>query len=45
MSESLEEMKDMNILDEKVTLTSSMTDDTHRDMDSLVDAIVESMNK
>ena len=45
MRECLEEMKDMNILDEKVTLTSSMTDDTHQDMDSLVDAIVESMNK
>ena len=43
MMKCLEEMKDMNILNEKVTLTSSMTDDNHIEMDSLVDSILESM--
>ena len=31
------------ILNEKVTLTSSMTEDNHIEMDSLVDAILDSM--
>ena len=43
MVQALEEMKDMNILNEKVTLTSSMTEDNHIEMDSLVDAILDSM--
>lgn len=45
MVQCLEEMKDMNILNEKVTLTSSMTDDNHVEMDSLVDAILDSMKE
>ena len=43
MVQALEEMKDMNILNEKVTLTSSMTEDNHIEMDSLVNAILDSM--
>lgn len=43
MTKCLEDMKDMNILNEKVTLTSSVTEGTEFEMDTMVDAILDSM--
>ena len=43
MREFLEGMRDMNILDDKVTLVSSMKEDNLTDMDILVDTVIESM--
>lgn len=46
MREFLEdEMKDMNILDEKLTLNSSMTEDNLPDLDALAESIVQSMQE
>lgn len=45
MVQALEEMKDMNILNEKVILTSSITEDNHVEMDSLVGAILCSLKE
>ncbi|MDD4691979.1 FprA family A-type flavoprotein [Eubacterium aggregans] len=43
MSEYLDAMKEMTILDDTVTLTSSLNDMVLPEMDTLADAIVESM--
>ena len=45
MRKCLESMKNMTILDEQVTITSSMTDSTEYEMDKMVESIVESMNQ
>lgn len=39
------ELKEINILDEKITLNSSMTEDNLPEMDALVESIIASMNK
>ncbi|MBS9775915.1 MAG: FprA family A-type flavoprotein [Fusobacterium sp.] len=39
------ELKNMNLLNEKVTMTSSMNDVNMDEMDNLVDALVESLKK
>ena len=41
--EFLEGMRDMTVLDDKVTLVSSMKEDNSTDMDILVDSVMESM--
>ncbi|MEG2419281.1 MAG: FprA family A-type flavoprotein, partial [Eubacterium sp.] len=43
MSELLDQMKEMTVLDDTVTLTSSLNDMVLPEMDTLADAIVESM--
>ena len=43
MREFLEGMSDMTVLDDKVTLVSSMKEDNITDMDILVDSVMESM--
>lgn len=43
MREFLESMRNMTVLDEKVTLTSSMTAEQINEMDTLVDSILNSM--
>ena len=43
MREFLENMRNMTVLDEKVTLTSSMTAEQINEMDTLVDSILNSM--
>lgn len=43
MCEFLEGMRDMTVLDDKVTLVSSMKEDNITDMDILVDSVMESM--
>jgi len=43
MREFLEGMRDMTVLDDKVTLVSSMKEDNITDMDILVDSVMESM--
>ena len=43
MREFLEGMRDMTVLDDKVTLVSSMKEDNLTDMDILVDTVIESM--
>ena len=43
MREFLENMRNMTVLDEKVTLTSSMTAEQIGEMDTLVDSIINSM--
>lgn len=43
MREFLENMRNMTVLDEKVTLTSSMTAEQIGEMDTLVDSILNSM--
>ena len=43
MREFLENMRNMTVLDEKVSLTSSMTAEQLNEMDSLVDSILNSM--
>ena len=45
MRKCLESMKNMTILDEQVTITSSMTDGTEYEMDKMVESIVESINQ
>ena len=46
MREFLEdEMKDMNLLDEKLTLNSSMNEDNLPDLDALAESIVQSMKE
>ena len=39
-----EEMKEMTILDEQVTMASSLNEGNMADMDALADRIIESMN-
>ena len=45
MGDFLGGMKKMNILDDKLSLVSSMKEDNVVDMDALVDSVIESMNK
>ena len=45
MAGCINEMKNMNILEDKLSLVSSMKEDNAVDMDGLVDGIIESMNK
>ena len=45
MGEFLDGMKEMNILDDKISLVSSMKEDNVVDMDALVEGVIESMNK
>ena len=45
MGEFLDGMKGMNILDDKMSLVSSMKEDNVVDMDALVESVIESMNK
>lgn len=40
-----DEMKDMNVLDEKLTLNSSMNEDNLSDLDALAESIVRSMKE
>lgn len=43
MGEFLDNLKGMNVLDEKVTLMSAMTEDTEISMNALADSLIESM--
>ncbi|GAA0772816.1 FprA family A-type flavoprotein [Clostridium subterminale] len=43
MSEFLEEMREMTVLEEKVTLVSSMNEGNVTDMDTIVEGVIESM--
>lgn len=43
MSEFLEEMKEMTVLEDKVTLVSSMNEGNVTDMDTIVEGVIESM--
>ncbi|GAA0085874.1 FprA family A-type flavoprotein [Clostridium sp. CTA-7] len=43
MSEFLDGMKEMTVLEDKVSLVSSMNEDNDIDMDSLVESVIESM--
>ncbi|WP_129701977.1 FprA family A-type flavoprotein [Anaerostipes caccae] len=45
MREFIDDMREMDILDEQVTLMSSMTEDNGSDMDSLADGLIESMKQ
>ena len=45
MREALEEMRDMTILDEQVTLTSALNETNDDEMDNMVESIVGSINK
>ncbi len=45
MSQCMDELKDMNVLNERVTLTSSLNESGEVEMDNVVDAILESMKK
>ena len=45
MVKCLEELKNIEILEDKMSLVSAMTKDNDVDMDSLVDTVIESMNK
>lgn len=45
MGDFLDGMKKMNILEDKLSLVSSMKEDNVVDMDALVDSVIESMNK
>lgn len=45
MGEFLDGMKNMDILDDKMSLVSSMKEDNVVDMDALVEGVIESMNK
>lgn len=44
MAGCINEMRNMNILENKITLLSSMKEDTSANMDTLVDTIIESIN-
>jgi RNAse (barnase) inhibitor barstar len=43
MRESLEELKHMDILDDSVTLTSSLRDEHMSELDALADAVAASV--
>ena len=43
MHELLDDMKDMNILDNEMTVTSAMKPDDSDSMDALADSIIQSM--
>ena len=43
MSEFLEEMREMTVLEDKVTLVSSMNEGNLADMDTIVEGVIESM--
>lgn len=43
MSEFLEEMREMTVLEDKVTLASSMNEGNVTDMDTIVEGVIESM--
>ncbi|MEW8993851.1 FprA family A-type flavoprotein [Clostridium sp.] len=43
MSEFLEEMREMTVLEDKVTLVSSMNEGNLADMDTIVESVIESM--
>lgn len=43
MSEFLEEMREMTVLEDKVTLVSSMNEGNETDMDTIVEGVIESM--
>ena len=45
MGEFLDGMKGMNILDDKMSLVSSMKEDNVADMNALVEGVIKSMNK
>ena len=45
MREFIDDMREMDILDEQVTLMSSMTEDNGSDMDTLADGLIESMKQ
>ena len=45
MAKCLEELKNIEILDDKMSIVSSMKEDNKVDMDALVDGVIESMNK
>jgi flavorubredoxin len=43
MSEFLDEMREMTVLEDKVTLVSSMNEGNETDMDTIVEGVIESM--
>lgn len=43
MSEFLEEMREMTVLEDKVTLVSSMNEGNVTDMDTIIESVIESM--
>lgn len=45
MREFIDDMRQMDVLDEQVTLMSSMTEDNGDDMDTLADGLIESMKQ
>ena len=45
LREFIDDMREMDILDEQVTLMSSMTEDNGSDMDTLADGLIESMKQ
>lgn len=45
MREFIDGMREMDVLDEQVTLMSSMTEDNGDDMDTLADGLIESMKQ
>lgn len=45
MREFIDDMREMDVLDEQVTLMSSMTEDNGDDMDTLADSLIESMKQ
>lgn len=45
MREFIDDMREMDVLDEQVTLMSSMTEDNGDDMDMLADGLIESMKQ
>ena len=45
MRKSLEELKNMDILDDEITITSSLQPQNEADIDALADAIAASYNK
>lgn len=45
MREFLDDMKNMTVLDEKITLASSMRDENASDLDALADSLIASVNK
>lgn len=45
MREFIDDMREMDILDEQVSLMSSMTEDNGSDMDTLADGLIESMKQ
>ena len=45
MQEFLEDMREMTVLNERVSLTSAMNENTIEEMDIFVDSILESMKE